>query len=246
MYRVEGSRTQIDDALELAAPINRGSLGPAVSGAWAAVESLLTDPDDPRDDERFGKAVAADRLASIITCSWPRAELTSLAHHYKATEDADDLRVAIDSCATNMERSILIAEAIREGKNLTFERSRNPGSEEASAARMKQLLTQPTTTLVDVQKAMTIAMRRLYRSRNIVLHGGSTRGVALDASIRTAAPLVGAGLDRIVHAALTEGLAPLDLAARAENSLRLVGGETGLSPTALLERPSPINQAVNY
>ena len=31
----------IDDALELAAPVNRGALGPAVAGAWAAIESLL-------------------------------------------------------------------------------------------------------------------------------------------------------------------------------------------------------------
>ncbi|MFD3822073.1 hypothetical protein [Streptomyces sp. NPDC058625] len=61
--------------------------------------------------------------------------------------------------------------------------------------------------------------------------------MALEASLRTAAPLVGAGLDRIIHADCTEGLDPLDLAARADISLTLVNGETGLSVVDLLERP---------
>jgi hypothetical protein len=80
-----------------------------------------------------------------------------------------------------------------------------------------------------------IALRRLYRTRDIVLHGGATQGVALHASPRTAAPLVGAGLDRTVHADQLEQLAPLDLAARAEVALRLVEGETGLPVVKLLE-----------
>jgi hypothetical protein len=66
------------------------------------------------------------------------------------------------------------------------------------------------------------SLRRLYRQRNIVLHGGSTQPVALTATLRTAAPLVGAGLDRITHSYLVDGLLPLDLAARAEVNLRLV------------------------
>jgi hypothetical protein len=73
MYRVDGTRSRVDDALELAAQINQGALGPAVAGGWAAVESLLFNPDDPAEEERSGKAVAADRLAAIITCSWPNA-----------------------------------------------------------------------------------------------------------------------------------------------------------------------------
>ncbi|MFF8098758.1 hypothetical protein ACF07S_03010 [Streptomyces sp. NPDC016640] len=59
--------------------------------------------------------------------------------------------------------------------------------------------------------------------------------MALEASLRTAAPLVGAGLDRIIHADYAEGLDPLDLAARADVALALVNGETGLSVVDLLE-----------
>jgi len=73
LYQVAGARSRIDDALELAAAVNRGPMAPADADAWAAVESLLTHPDDPKgENEQSGKAVAADRMAAIIACSWPR------------------------------------------------------------------------------------------------------------------------------------------------------------------------------
>ncbi|WP_406292811.1 hypothetical protein OG948_00425 [Embleya sp. NBC_00888] len=100
---------------------------------------------------------------------------------------------------------------------------------------MTNMLANPRVVLRDVADTLKLTMRRLYRARNIVLHGGSTQGVALDAALRTAAPILGAGLDRMVHAALVEQLDPLDLAARAEVALQLVGGDTGLTPVDLLE-----------
>ena len=45
-------------------------------------------------------------------------------------------------------------------------------------------------------------------------------------------------MDRLLHAHLTEGLQPLELAARAENSLALVGDSDGPRVTRLLE-PRP-------
>src|SRR6202035_2996584 len=54
---------------------------------------------------------------------------------------------------------------------------------------------------------------------------------------RAAAPLVGAGLDRIAHAWFTEKCDSLELAARAEIRLATVGGSSGYSPLDLLESP---------
>ena len=71
----------------------------------------------------------------------------------------------------------------------------------------------------------------------MVLHGGSTSSVVLDATLRTTAPLIGAGLDRIAHHYFDSGMSPLDLAARAELATALVGGETGLSLVDLLQQP---------
>lgn len=236
LYRITSQRSRIDDALELAAAVNRGPMAPAVAGAWAAVESLLSHPDDPKENERSGKAVAADRMAAIIACSWPRAELTALAHRHKPRE-ADDLTRAIAACTTNQERARLVAKALGTtgAGALDFTRTPTKYSDNPAAQRMADLVQDPRPVLNDVAGAFRIALRRLYRTRNIILHGGATQGVALEASLRTAAPLVGAGLDRIVHAAYAEDLAPLDLAARAEVALQLVNGETGLSVVDLLE-----------
>lgn len=233
LYKVD-SRERIDDALELAAVSNRGALAPAVAGGWAAVESLLVHPDDPRGDgERSGKAVAADRMAAIIACSWPRAELTTLAHRHQPAHP-DALSEAVTACTANRERARLVADALRAGGP---EALALKYTDTAAAQRMAALVQNPVKQLAEVNHAFRIAMRRLYRTRNIILHGGATQGVALDASLRTAAPLLGAGLDRIVHASYTEGLDPLDLAARAEVALQLVDGETGLSTVDLLEPP---------
>lgn len=238
LYTVHGNRSRIDDALELAAPVNQGALAPATAGAWAAVEALLSHPDDVKDPERSGKAIAADRFAAIVACSWPRAELSTLAHrHSPAVPDA--LALAVSQEITTQAKARRAAEALIVGgaNVLIFDKSRTPDSDRTAAERMSELVANPRQVLGDATTAFKVAMRRLYRARNIVLHGGSTRGVAVDAALRVAAPLVGAGLDRIAHASLVEGLAPLDLAARAEVALKLVGGETGLSVVNLLEPP---------
>lgn len=238
LYNANGRRSPIDDALELAAPINHsGAPGPAVAGAWAAVESLLSHPGDPvPEKERSGKAVAADRLAKIIACSWPRAELTTLVHRHKPVGPDDDLARRRDACGTNHERVQVLVDEITSNRvaNLNFT-GRTRYNDLAAAERVEQCVADPRRILNEITAVVTIALRRLYRARNMVLHGGSTSSVVLDAALRTAAPLIGAGLDRITHHFFESGTAPLDLAARAELAVDLVDGDTDLSLADLLE-----------
>jgi hypothetical protein len=238
LYDVHDGRTQIDDALELAAPVNQtGAPAPAVAGAWAAIESLLCEPGDPVDDgDRSGKAVAADRLAAIVACSWPRAELTTLIHRHDA---ADELASKRQDCTTSHARAQLLALEIADAgtKCLDFGRRHTRYSDAAAAECVRALLAEPQRVLLEIKQAVQVALRRLYRARNVVLHGGSTSSVVLEATLRTAAPLVGAGLDRIAGHHFTTSMSPLDLAARAELAIDLVGGETGLSVVDLLEEP---------
>lgn len=233
LYRVDGDHSLIDDALELATPVNQGAPGPAVTGAWAAVESLLTHPDDPQED-RAGKAVAADRLAMIIACSWPRAELTVLARRHRPAVP-DELSATLRLCRTNRERARAVAQAISSGRNPDVSRLRSRHSDQAAVDRMGKLLADPRSQLATAVTTFKVVLRRLYRARNIVLHGGTKQCVAMQASLRTAAPLLGVGLDRMVHHALAREEHPLDLAAIAETALRLVDGETGLSVAELLD-----------
>ncbi|WP_344873946.1 hypothetical protein [Allokutzneria multivorans] len=228
MYAVNRS-DRLDEALELASQLNSGTEASAVSGAWAAIESLLFHPGDKADVEE-GRAVSADRLAGIIACSWPQAELTTLGYKHKPLQP-DQISKRLKSCRTSVERCEVVAEALVAGTPLAL-----PSYNDIAAAeRMRAVLRAPHGQLMDVRHVFQGVFRRLYRQRNIVMHGGSTAAIALDPALRTAAPLLGAGLDRVVHGRLSRGIDPLELAARAENSLALVGDPLGPAVTRLLE-----------
>ena len=199
----------VDPAIELLAPLQSSSPAAAVAGGWAAIESLLSEPDN--------RAAAADRLATIVACSFPRAELTMLSYSLEKSESP--IAAQLKGMEENRDRAALVAQAIAEGN--TPNTLRPP--ELAAVERMKAVLANPTDKLADIQVHAADAFRRLYRQRNLVLHGGKTSAIALRASLRTAAPLVGAGVDRIVHARYVDKLHPLELAARANIALGMIG-----------------------
>ena len=216
----------IDAALELLAHLDQGPPEAAATSGWSAIESLLTAPGD-----EGGNVIAADRLAALVTCAWPRAELTTLAHRRIASMD-DELTERLVSAETNREKSNLIAEEMRAGRWLKFANR----SDEGAVRRLEPLFADPAATLASIRGYAASAFRRLYRQRNLVAHGARTSAVALRPSLRTVAPLVGAGIDRIVHANLVDDVTPLDLAARAELELQRAGSADAPDVTALLER----------
>lgn len=199
----------VDPAIELLAPLQSSSPAAAVAGGWAAIESLLSEPDH--------RSSAADRLATIVACSFPRAELTMLSYVLEKTESA--VGESLRKVQENRDRAARVAEAIVDG---SIPEALNP-PEMAAVERMRAILSNPSARLADIQLHAADAFRRLYRQRNLVLHGGKTSAIALRASLRTAAPLVGAGVDRIVHARYVDKLHPLELAARATLALATVG-----------------------
>ena len=217
----------VDQALELLSHLNTAPAPVAAATGWAAVESLLSGPGD--DD----KVVTAERLADLVACSWPRAELTTIAwaRVYQASGETDELANELRGCATNRERADRILRAIVEGEDL---RLRRP-AERLALRRMEALIRDPRRELIAVRERAGDALRRLYRQRNLVVHGGQTAGFGLATAVRTAAPLVGAGLDRVTHAQLVNGVRPLEIAARARLEIERAG-TTHTSPlTGMLE-----------
>jgi len=99
---------------------------------------------------------------------------------------------------------------------------------------MRRLLAAPFASLQDIQQHVASVFRRLYRIRNLVLHGGLTDAVALSSALRAFAPLVGAGVDRIAHAYFVDGVRPMELAAKANMGLSLLGSKHGVIPVDLL------------
>lgn len=217
LYAVS-ERTPLDNALELAAPMNHGSIATAISGGWSAIEALLLRGDDTSEEGRG--VIAADRMATLTACSWPRAELTTLAyaHHPEVPDQLSHQMDAVGEESENRERARLVANWIASGHKLNLKRASDLASEE----RIRSLLTNPARNLSEVRRHMTSAMRRLYRHRNLVMHGGATHLNTLSMTLRTVTPLLGAGLDRLAHASIVRDSSPVELASRAELRLALL------------------------
>ena len=227
VYRFDGAiAPEVDDALELASYMASPSPGAAITGGWSAVESLLLRPGEGRHYR------AADRMAALIACSLPRAEMTTLAYRHVESAD-DDLAEHLTGVPTNFEKVQIVEQHLASGRRLTLSRHADVAAQE----RVLAIIRDPATRLGKIRRSIEESLRRLYNQRNIIAHSGSFRSAALDATIRTSFSLVGAGLDRVVHEQLSQGdtAAPLQLVARAENELALAGSVGGRRLGSLLE-----------
>lgn len=230
VHAVGSTATRLDDALELASSLNNNSSpGPPIVSGWSALEALLFSPGDPQDDKGGRGAVATARAAMVATCSWPRAELTNLS--FAERPDTTELDGRLAAAANNHERCGHLLHQLQNTGKLRLSDPRDRAAQE----RMLELIKDKTGTLKAVRRQMEQAFRRLYRNRNIVVHGGAASAQTLAVAVRTTAPLVGAVLDRLVHAQLTDGVEPLSLAARAELSLKKVDLGSGPPVHSLLE-----------
>ncbi|WP_129042826.1 hypothetical protein [Micrococcus luteus] len=217
-------RPDLEAAIELMAPLERGPAPAAVTGAWAAMESLLIGPGDE------GKHVAADRIALILSASYLRAEWTLLAwSHADLAEDA--LARAINDAETNYDRAALALEAVRAGKKL---RLVNP-SDKYALNRICCANMEPYRYLSQVRDAIKTSMHGLYRQRNLVSHAGGTMGVAIRPTLGRVSPLVAAGMDRIAHVALTSSYSAIELAAFAAVQHEQLKGKSVEAALRLLE-----------
>ena len=217
----------VDAALELLSHLQTGPPAVAAAAGWSAIESLLLGPGD--EDE--SNIVAAERLASLVACSWPRAELTDLAWA-RITALEDGLAQELSALKTNRERATRVAEEFEQQARLQEFKS---GSDIAACYRLRPVFSDPRKVLMGIRFHAAESLRRLYRQRNLVLHGGRTQAVALGAALRTSSPLVGAGIDRIVHGALVKNLRPMELYAKADFEIARSGSDGAPPIVDLLE-----------
>jgi hypothetical protein len=108
-------------------------------------------------------------------------------------------------------------------------------SDQAAVTRMEKLFRDPKTGLNAVREVISDSFHRLYRQRNLILHGGKLDSVALTPGLRTVAKLAGAGLDRVTHGHYVQHVEPLDLVAKANFALAMVDTANPLACVELLE-----------
>jgi len=189
--------------------------GAALSNGWAAVEGLLVHPGEPNH------VVTADRMAAIVACSFPRAELTWLVH--AKVSGNDQLAEDLGQLTFVTRRVAVLEQAIRNGAVIQFANPRD----QAALGRILKMIVAPAETLGQVRSYVSSAFRRLYNQRNVVMHAGKFQSVAMRTTLRSVPPLAAAGLDRIVVAHNTRPRTPaLKLAARADLELALLGGDS--------------------
>lgn len=211
---------ELDAALELLEPLDAGAPAAAVAGSWAALESLLVGPGDTAN-----RVVAATRMARIVACSYFRAELTALANAFASS--GGGCVVDLRALRTNHARARRLEEELVSGRPMLWTRSRH----QLARDRMVAALANPGPHLSRVCQQLEDGFRRLYRQRNLIVHAGRTSSVALEGCLRTMAPLVGEGIERVVHAATVLDHSPLQLAAAAE----LAVGQAQQGPVRLAD-----------
>lgn len=220
VFSTDANQT-VDAALELLAHLEGSSPPAAVAGGWGAIEGLLADPND--------RATAADNLATLVACSFPRAELTTLS--YRAQRKHPDQCRELEGAATNRERCHILARMIIDSSMPQM----HAVADQAAIARLRKLFGNPGPELQTIRDAIGESFHRLYRQRNLILHGARLDSVALTASLRTVAKLAGAGMDRITHGHYVQRLRPLELVAKANLGLALVSQDSPLGCVDLLE-----------
>jgi hypothetical protein len=220
MYTLEAASI-VDAALHMVGTLNFGPPSTAIGAGWAALEALLSGPGD-------ADIIAGHRTGELVACSFARAELTELS--YRVEQAGHALAPRLQTCATNRDRAVIIADAIMAGTALNLAEA----SDGAAEKRLAKILANPHERLREVRNYATAAFIRMYKNRNLVLHWGKADAVGLRSNLRTVAPLVGAGIDRIAHAWFVENIRPRELSARARIALETVGSSGGPSVADLL------------
>ncbi len=174
---------------------------------------------------------AADRLADIVSCSFPRAELTELARRWEK-HGSGDLQMLLHEEPSRTEQARIMLEAILSTGDPGFVQAKDV----AAVNRIVQLSANMTEVIGRIHSYYRSAFRRLYYQRNFIMHAAKFDSVSLPSTTRSTPQLVAAGVDRVVNARFSiRGVSPLGLAARAQNELALLATPGGRPLFALLE-----------
>ncbi|MGL4306925.1 MAG: integrase [Mycobacteriaceae bacterium] len=198
----------IANTLSLVQPLQTGAPHIAVISGWSAIESLLVEQSDE------DSSIAAERFSLIVAASMVRAELTSLSRRYMETYK-DSFARRMQNCSENIDRARLFQIRAMSDERIDL----HSQVENMALTRIQPVLKNPGAEVRKIADILTPEFARLYRKRNMVIHGGQIQGNNLHAISETLAPLIGAGIDRIVHVGLKYQVGAVHLSAVAQSRL---------------------------
>ncbi len=101
--------------------------------------------------------------------------------------------------------------------------------------RVRPALSNPRAEVEKITDILTREFTRLYRKRNMIVHGAQIQESSLHSLSETLAPLIGAGIDRVVHVGLKFEVPPIELSAIADSRLHYLTPSSPTDPGNLLE-----------
>ncbi|ODQ84146.1 integrase [Dietzia alimentaria] len=214
----------ITNTLALVQPLRTAAPHIAVMSGWSAIESLMVGPSDAQD------VIAASRFSLIVAASMVRAELSWLSRTYVDTHDdaaAEEMR----GCEKNIDRARLFQMHASANPQIDLQKP----VDNLALERIRPALIDPRREVEKISGILTREFTRLYRKRNMIVHGGHTQESNLHSISETLAPLIGAGIDRVVHVGLTYNVPPIELSAVAESRVSYLVPATSISSGNLLD-----------
>lgn len=213
----------ITNTLALVQAVRTGPPHVAVVNGWAAIESLMVGPADEQD------VIAARRFALIVAASMLRAELSWLSHSYvrKHTGAAAE---KMRECSENLDRAKLFQRHLHTNPTLDLD-----AMDMLALGRIRPALTDPRGEIEKITNILTREFTRLYRKRSMIVHGGQIHEGSMHSLSETLAPLIGAGIDRVVHVGLKYNVRPIELSAIAESRVHYLAPSTSTDAGKLLE-----------
>lgn len=213
----------ITNTLALLQAVRTGSPHVAVVNGWAAIESLMVGPADEQD------VIAARRFALIVAASMLRAELSWLSRSYASHHDGPAAE-EMQECSENLDRAKLFQRHLSSDPPLNLN-----AMDMLALSRIRPALTNPRREIEKITGILTREFTRLYRKRNMIVHGGQIQENSLHSLSETLAPLIGAGIDRIVHVGLKHNVKPIELSAIAESRIHYLVPSTSTDAGNLLD-----------
>ncbi|WP_280472288.1 hypothetical protein [Nocardia cyriacigeorgica] len=186
-WKLQRLRPDVEAGLDLLSNIGAVSMRSACVTTWAMVETIFADASD------FGAlADISDRPADLLTCMYVTDLFDKLAASHMMLGD-DELSVELGG-ADMYRRIELIVDSLLAGRILCVDTDYGP-----ILLQQARNLAVETSRLDVIRAEFSESIRRLYGSRNEIVHAGVIEPYGMGETLRVAAKLLAAVLDEALR-----------------------------------------------
>lgn len=193
---------KVRNILAIVEPLQTQDSHVAIVNGWMAIESLLVDAGE--EDWK-----AAERMAYIVAASYFRAEMTWLARNYseKYEKQCSTAKLIKDS-ELSADRIRLMGEVICKEDSFELLDPRD----QLAIRKIRETVENPAAAFSRTRDILKREFLRMYRKRNLIVHGGRVLDDGVDSDADKVIPLLIAGIDQLLIANIQYGLDPKALA----------------------------------